>query len=102
MAVYCESRDANKNVNNAQRSIRAAALPKAAIFFDLCVSFWSLPSHVNDQTGTDGSQWIVEGVNEGKYHIADRWSPDKGPVRELSVNLAVGLAQMNVPKDELY
>jgi hypothetical protein len=66
------------------------------------VSFWSLPSHVNDQTGTDGSQWIIEGVKEGKYHLADRWSPDKGPVRDLGVHLAVGLAHMKVPKDELY
>jgi hypothetical protein len=66
------------------------------------LSFWSLPSHVDDQTGTDGSQWIVEGVKEGKYHVADRWSPDKGPVRELGINLTIGLAQMNVPKAELY
>jgi hypothetical protein len=66
------------------------------------VSFWSLPSHVDDQNGTDGSQWVIEGVREGKYHLADRWSPDNGPVRELGINLAVGLANMKVPKDELY
>jgi hypothetical protein len=66
------------------------------------VGFWSLPSHVNDQTGADGSQWIIEGVKGGKYHIADRWSPNEGPVRELGINLAVGLAQMNIPKGELY
>jgi hypothetical protein len=66
------------------------------------VGFWSLPSPVNDQTGTDGSQWIIEGVKEGKYHVVDRWLPDKGAVRELGLYLAVGLAQMNVPKDEIY
>jgi hypothetical protein len=66
------------------------------------VDFWLLPSHVNDQTGTDGSQWIIEGVKEGKYHIVDRWSPREGAVRELGVTLAIGLAHMNVPKDELY
>lgn len=66
------------------------------------ISFWSLPSHVNDQTGTDGSRWIVEGVKEGKYHVADRWSPRDGPVRELGISLAIGLAHINVPNDELY
>jgi hypothetical protein len=64
--------------------------------------FWSLPGHVNDQTGTDGSQWIVEGAKDGKYHVAARWSPNEGPVRELGIRLAIGLAQMNVPKGDLY
>jgi len=36
--------------------------------------FWLLPSSVNDQTGTDGAQWIIEGVKNGKYHVVDRWS----------------------------
>jgi hypothetical protein len=32
--VYCESSDANKNVSNAQRSIRLTALPCGGHFFD--------------------------------------------------------------------
>src|SRR5450432_2226317 len=36
------------------------------------VHFWSLPSHVNDQTGTDGSQWIVEGAKDGNYHVGSK------------------------------
>jgi hypothetical protein len=66
------------------------------------VGFWSLPSPVNDQTGPDGSEWIIEGVKEGKYHVVDRWSPNEGAVHELGLYLAIGLAQMNVPKDEIY
>ena len=66
------------------------------------VGFWSLPNPVNDQAGTDGSQWVIEGVKGGKYHIADRWSPEKGVVRELGVYFAVGLALMNIPKNEIY
>jgi len=66
------------------------------------LGFWSLPSHINDQTGTDGSQWVIEGVKEGKYHVVDRWSPDAGAVRELGLSLALEMAYMNVPKDELY
>jgi hypothetical protein len=64
--------------------------------------FWSLPSPVNAQTGTDGSQLNIEGVKEGKYYVVDRWLPHEGAVRELGLYLAVGLAQMNFPRDELY
>src|SRR5271157_294442 len=66
------------------------------------VGFWSLPTHVNDQTGTDGSQWIFEGVKEGKYHVVDRWSPEKGPIRELGLNLVFDFAHMKIPKDDVY
>jgi len=38
MAVCCESGDANKNVSNAQRSIRVAALPYGGPFFYPCVA----------------------------------------------------------------
>jgi hypothetical protein len=27
--------------------------------------------------GVDGAQSIVEGVKQGKYHVVDRWSPDR-------------------------
>ena len=31
--------------------------------------------------GFDGSQWILEGVAEGRYHVVDRWSPTSdGPL----------------------
>ncbi len=65
--------------------------------------FWDLPSHESpDAAGLDGSQWIIEGVKEGKYHVVDRWTPGKGPVHELGLILAVDLAQMKIPKDQLY
>jgi hypothetical protein len=66
------------------------------------VGFWSLPNPVDDQSGLDGSDWIIEGVKEGNYHVVDRWSPKEGPVRELGLYLAFGLAQLNIPKDEIY
>jgi len=67
------------------------------------VKFWELPSYENSGGGgEDGSQWIIEGVKEGKYHVVDRWTPSKGAVRELGLTLALGLAELKVPKDELY
>jgi len=34
--------------------------------------FWSLPTLKND-SGFDGSQWILEGKRIGQYHVVDRW-----------------------------
>ena len=72
------------------------------------VMFWTTPSHISgDQTGTDGSEWIIEAVRGGKYHIAARWSPgpnqpSKSAVRELGLALAIDLAQLKIPANELY
>ena len=66
------------------------------------LKFWSLPNPVNDQKGTDGSQWIMEGVNKGRYHVVDRWTPRSGPVRELGEMLAFELAKLTIPKSEIY
>jgi hypothetical protein len=66
------------------------------------LSFWDAPNPVNDQTGTDGSQWVIEGVKAGRYHVVDRWSPNKGVVYELGLMLAFDLAKIDVPKDEIY
>jgi hypothetical protein len=37
--------------------------------------FWTMPTD-SPRYGKDGSQWILEGVNDGKYHLVARWSPD--------------------------
>jgi hypothetical protein len=64
--------------------------------------FWNAPNPVNDQTGTDGSQWIIEGAKAGRYHVLDRWMPKNGPARELGLFLASDLARLNIPKSEIY
>ena len=64
--------------------------------------FWKAPNPVNDQKGTDGSQWIIEGVRGGKYHVVDRWSPTSGAARELGNFLAFDLAKLSIPKNEIY
>jgi len=66
------------------------------------VDFWSLPSHTDEENGADGAEWIIEGVKEGKYHVVRRWSPEKGPIRELGLVFVFGMAQMNIPKDQVY
>ncbi len=63
--------------------------------------FWELPSY-EETSGFDGSRWIIEGVKDGKYHVVDRWTPGKGPVHDLGVTLAFTLAELKIPKHELY
>ena len=64
--------------------------------------FWNAPNPINDQTGTDGSQWIIEGVKAGHYHVIDRWMPNNGPARDLGVFLVFDLARLSIPKNEVY
>ena len=67
------------------------------------LQFWELHTHENPETvGCDGAQWIIEGMKDGKYHVVDRWTPAKGAVHDLGLAFVLGLAQMRIPKDELY
>jgi hypothetical protein len=63
-------------------------------------AFWGLPT--NETTGgKDGARWIIEGVRQGQYHIADRWSPDSGPVRHVGLYL-VHLPDLEIPAKKVY
>ena len=67
------------------------------------LGFWKAPNPLlNDQVGTDGSQWIIEGVKDGNYHVIDRWSPKSGIARELGWRLMFNLGGLEVPKQEIY
>jgi hypothetical protein len=67
------------------------------------LQFWELPTHDTPNTvGCDGAQWIIEGIKDGKYHVVDRWTPGKGAVHDLGLSFVFGLAQMKIPKDQLY
>ncbi len=48
--------------------------------------FWALPTKI-DKTGLDGSQWVFEATNNGKFHVVDRWSPGAGCLYEVGVEL---------------
>lgn len=36
--------------------------------------FWSMPTE-SPSHGLDGAEWILEGVQDGKYHMVHRWCP---------------------------
>lgn len=44
-------------------------------------NFWTLPTKERDDSGSDGEQYIVEGLSGGRYHVVDRWEPDASYAR---------------------
>lgn len=66
------------------------------------LKFWKAPKEGSARSGEDGAQWIIEGVKDGRYKIEDWWSPDAGPIHELGLSMAIGLADMKIPNQEIY
>jgi hypothetical protein len=64
--------------------------------------YWSLPERDPKRQGTDGAQWIIEGVDHGSYRLVDRWSPDNGPVRELGLYFLHQLSGLDLKKEPIY
>lgn len=63
-------------------------------------NYWKMPT--NDQTahrGTDGSQWIIEGIQNGSYHVVDRWSPRNSAYQEVGLFL-INLTDLKIPNFE--
>jgi hypothetical protein len=46
--------------------------------------YWNLPTF-EESDGLDGSQVLLEGIRNGKYHIVDRWSPHETPYAKLAL-----------------
>jgi hypothetical protein len=66
-------------------------------------TFWNQETHRRDDAGLDGSQWVLEGVKDGRYHVVDRWSPVSGDYREACLYLLkLSGRDGNVLKDDLY
>lgn len=75
------------------------------------LNFWDLPTSAPSVNGPDGStaigvdgaQWVVEGVKQGKYHVVDRWSPDRpDPVHMLGVELLIYIANFRLLYQKVY
>jgi len=90
-----------KIVSKTARTLNADEAQKLLSSLDRA-RFWGAPNPINDQRGTDGSQWIIEGVKSGRYHVIDRWSPHAGPAYVLGLLMAFELGKLDVPEDERY
>jgi hypothetical protein len=58
--------------------------------------FWDLPVS-EQQSGKDGSRWVIEAHTPGKYHVVHRWSPE-GNFRKLGLYFI----QLSGVKEEIY
>jgi hypothetical protein len=63
-------------------------------------AFWSTPSE-DGAGGNDGAQWVLEGVENGRYHIVDRWSPEKSDFEQLCLFM-FKQSQIRVDPKEIY
>jgi hypothetical protein len=63
------------------------------------ISFWNLPT-TKRVVGLDGSQWIVEAVRNGRYHVVDRFTPVPGTDMRTLGECFLSLAGWQ--PDELY
>ena len=85
---------------------RTEHIPKARTKFFLEeideLKYWKLPLRDQSQDGTDGSQWVLEGIRRGQYKIVDRWSPESGPIRKLGLDLMIDLADIPLLYKEVY
>lgn len=67
--------------------------------------YWDLPTkeqQTGNVIGVDGAQWVIEAVRIGNYKIVDRWSPSKGPIKDLGLTMLRDLAQLKLPDQEIY
>jgi hypothetical protein len=62
--------------------------------------FWTLPTE-GPPGGLDGAQWIMEGTQNGMYHVADRWSPRKDEYASACLYL-LHLSKIRVEARDVY
>ena len=66
------------------------------------INFWNLPTKENEIMGTDGSQWILEGKKDSKYHTVDRWSPSEKGKYYQCCDFLIGLTDLKIKADDKY
>jgi hypothetical protein len=49
----------------------------------------------------DGAHWIMEAVKSGRYHVVDRWSPERGAFREAALFL-LRRSGLRIRPDRIY
>ncbi len=64
------------------------------------VGFWEMRRD-RDRFGSDGAQWILEGVDNGQYQVVQRWSPGPGAYSDVCI-LLLDLAGFKIPPAEFY
>ena len=63
--------------------------------------FWAAPAADPVDGGAEGARWVFEGVDDGRVHLVDRFSPDDPALVELGLAF-LALAGLQVPEREVY
>jgi hypothetical protein len=58
--------------------------------------------HGRSPHSTDGSDWVLEAVIDGRYFLIDQRNVDISPLRELGLYLVPTLGKLNIPSNEIY
>jgi hypothetical protein len=64
------------------------------------VGFWEMRRD-QDRFGSEGAQWILEGIDNGQYQVVQRWSPGTGAYSDVCI-LLLDLAGFRIPATEFY
>ncbi|HKW88317.1 MAG TPA: hypothetical protein VJN21_06145 [Candidatus Acidoferrales bacterium] len=66
------------------------------------LDFFQLPSEEEKRViGSDGDEWILEGVSHGKYHVAPRWCASSYDVKKRGLEAFLALCRFLVDKSML-
>jgi hypothetical protein len=68
------------------------------------MNFWNLSSADNSEQGKDGSEWILEGKKNEKYHFVSRWTPNSTRGKEIRdcCDYLIKLSGLVIPDKEMY
>ena len=64
-------------------------------------NFWKMTTQGEEPQGTDGAEWVLEGVQGGQYHIVTRWDASGTALGKALLEL-LRLSNYNPPKNEIY
>ena len=85
--------DKSKEISKEQWDKFIALIEKA--------NFWTLPTQEKGVNGNDGSQWIIESSENGKYHCVDRWTPSKNSFQKCGSYL-INLTDLKINDKDKY
>lgn len=86
-------------VKRTRRDLSAAEESKLVAKLDQA-RFWEMRRD-QDRFGSDGAQWILEGVDNGQYQVVQRWSPGPGAYSDVCI-LLLDFAGFRIPPAEFY
>jgi hypothetical protein len=63
--------------------------------------FWSMETNKRE-LGMDGSEWILEGKENNKYHVVSRWTPSPSDDLYRCCDFLIQLTGLKIIGDEKY